>query len=53
MHHSLCCLTAYASERGLELPMTLGEGDRDEWKLGCFSEPEGDGGLLQGTAELV
>lgn len=50
---TLLPLTACASEGGLELPTTLGEGDRDGWKMSCFSEAEGDGGLLQGTAELV
>lgn len=29
------------------------EGDRDGWKMGCFSEAEDDGGLLQGIAECV
>lgn len=50
---TLLPLTACASEGGLELPTTLGEGDRDGWKMGCFREAEGDGGLLQDTAELV
>lgn len=49
---TLLPLTACASEGGLVLPMTR-EGDRDGWKMGCFSEAEDDGGLLQGIAERV